>query len=252
MASTQFRVWFNGKEIPSYVVVQTVETTALPSISNKLTTVPGAYGAVRTGIEIGEKTIEMAVTIIPPTDKTLSETIRDLAGWLSGDSFRGGELLISEDMEVRYNAFVDSAVKVSDLIVAGQGVIRFIVPSGFGVGKTVTGTVNLSAGASMLIDYQGTAPSYPIIEWTPSSNIALTTVFFRVGTDIIFTLYSAFNAGEKVVVDMGKRNVTIAGNSGLSKVPLTSEWLKFPKADNYSVTVSHAGLYTLSYTENWF
>lgn len=246
-----FKVWFNGCELPSYIRVQSVDTSVLPSLSHTLKNVTGAIGAIRTGFTIGEKEFSLKIKIVPEEGKSLSETMRDFAGWLTSSRFMQGDLRFSDNLEVVYSAYVKDAVDITDDIYVGSGTLKFVAPLGYGIGKSVTGSATLTAGGNLFVKYNGTAPSYPILTWTPTVSVGQEYVYIRIGSTAC-VLAGGLTAGQLVTIDMKNRKVTVNGTTAMDKVTLDSKWFNFPSKGDYYIVVSHAGTYSLTYTENWF
>lgn len=245
-----FYVNFNGIDIPDFIRVKAVNSTVLPEISTNYKNVAGGFGVLETGTTIGGKTISIDVIIVVPKGKTLLQAQRELAFWLKGDNFRLSPLVISDDCEMEYKAKVNGSVDISDLIFAGEGTIEFFVPSGIATSRYPKhGAVQ---GKSILVDYYGTADAFPVIEYTPTTNLTNTTIrFTHVEKGISVVLQGSVKAGETVLVDCNKKLVKKGGKLSLDMIDLSSRWLKISDRGINTISCNLEGTLKLSYKENW-
>ena len=138
---------FNGVSIPRFVKVRAVSISALPSINTNLKGINAGYGAINGKTSLGEKYLKAEVSIVIPSGYSIQKCARELAVWLKGNNFDLCPLIVEDDAEIRYMAKASSSVDIADLIVAGQGSIEFVIPSGCGESvnqKTATGTPKAS------------------------------------------------------------------------------------------------------------
>ena len=203
-----FSVTFNGVSIPAFVKVRTVEFTVLPDISHSFRQIVGGIGLRETGTSIGGKKLKMKIIIVPTINKSLTEMSRELAYWLRGNNFKACSLVVSDDSTMTYQAKVNASVDVSDLIYVGEGELEFIVPSGVGKTSTTVPISVVTASSKFTITYNGTAPTYPLINWTPSANLTGATINFTcVETGAVISLTGNFISGQKITIDCEKRVV---------------------------------------------
>lgn len=242
-----FNITFGGVSLPTYVKVRGVDISALPSISNNLVGTSGMDGALDGGTSLGEKIIRVRVVIIPPGGMSLLQSVRELSTWLYGVG-KLSELNISDDPQIFYQAKVNNSVDISDLLVAGEGEIEFVIPSGRGYKKTTT-PVSIS-GSRMVVTYSGTAPTYPVITWTPSADYNGAVTFTHIETGDVFSLKGLFKSGKKVTIDSSKRKVVVDNDVNMSVIQLSSRWIKLSGYGTHNIVANVTGEFTCTMREN--
>lgn len=213
---------FNGIDIPNFIKVRAVNISALPSVSTNLKANIGGYGVLSGNSTFAEKVISVDVSIVIPSRYTLQKCVRELAEWLMGDNFKLSPLIIKDDAEVYYMAKISNSVDISDLIFAGEGSIKFVVPSGVAVGneiKTYTGATKT------VFTYGGTIKAYPQIEATINSEISSGSVnIVNVKTGEKISLAGSFAVGDKITIDCSKHLVKVNDKIQLNMLSLDSQF----------------------------
>ena len=247
-----FYINFNGMDIPEFVRVKAVNTTALPEIKTNYKSVAGGFGVIDTGTTIGGKIIEIEFIIVLPAGMSLLRAERELGYWLMGNDFKLSPLVISDECELEYMAKVNGNVPVSDLMVAGEGTIEFFVPRGFATNRFIKhGAVDSNLKEAM-VDYYGTADSFPIFYFTPSRDYtkeSLRITHVNKGESIILT--GNFKEGEKITIDCNKKLVKVGDNLSLDLIDLNSKWVKISNRRINNFTYNLEGELSLDYFENW-
>lgn len=247
-----FKITFNNIDIPSFIKVRAVEFTVLPSISHNFKQVAGGRGLLEAGTSIGGKVLKMKILIVPEANKSLTEMSREFAYWLRGNNFKTSSLVISDESTMTYQAKVNTAVDISDLIFVGEGEVEFIVPSGVAKSNT-TVPVTINAGASKItVNYNGTAPTNPVITWTPSAtltNATLNLVCVETGHKVSLT--GNFTAGQTITIDCSKKVVKRGTSVDMKLVNFDSDWITLDGRSTYNITWNQAGTYTCSCDEYW-
>lgn len=100
-----------------------------------------------------------------------------------------------------------------------------------------------------MLAYNGTAPSQPVITWTPSST-ATTTLTMTCGSNTV-SLTGTFTNAVPVVIDCKNRMVTIGGTVNQKVINFSTKWLEFESRETFTISVDKAGSYAVSYSENW-
>ncbi|MFT8313242.1 MAG: distal tail protein Dit [Clostridium sp.] len=245
-----FKVTFNGLDIPSFIKVRTVDFAVLPSITHSFKQIAGRIGAMETGTSIGSKPLKMKILIVPEDGKPLTEMARELALWVRGNNFKTCELVVSDDKQVTYQAKINTSIDITDLIFAGEGELELIVPSGMAKGIDVDETVTFSTGGgSFMLAYNGTAPSQPVITWTPSST-ATTTLTLTCGDNTV-SITGTFTNAAPVIIDCKNRKVTVGGTVNQKVINFSTKWLEFESRGTFTISVDKAGSYAVSYSEYW-
>lgn len=246
-----FNINFNGVDMPSFLKVKAVNTSLFPEISHNFKEVAGSKGVKEAGTSFGAKEIKVDFIIVVPKDKNLMQMERELSYWLMGNSFKTSPLIISDEPDLMYMAKVKDAVEVKDALFTGDGTITFVVPSGMASNRFEKhGAV---AGKEINIYYNGTAETYPVIEFTPTQdymNQVLKVVEVKTGNAVI--LQGTFKANEKVIIDCSKRLVKVGGKLALSMISLESDWIKIEGRGLHKITLNLDGKIDCIYKENWF
>lgn len=245
-----FNITFNGVSMPSFVRVKTVDFTVLPDISHNFKQVTGNVGLIEAGTAIGGKTLKMSIMIIPDSGKSLTDMSRELAYWLRGNNFKTSSLVISEESTMTYQAKVNTAIDISDLIFVGEGELEFIVPTGIAKSSVAVGVV---VGTNIVITYNGTAPTKPVIQWTvpaPLTGATLTLTCTETGQSVSIT--GTFATNDVIIIDCKNKYVKKNGVVDMTLVNFSSKWISLPSRGTYNITKSQAGTYTCSTDNNWF
>ena len=247
-----FKITFNGADIPSFIKVRTVDFAVLPTISHSFKPIAGGRGLLEAGTSIGEKTLKMKIVIVPTDGKSLTDMARELAYWLQGNNFKLCDLVISDDSTKMYRAKINNAVDISDLMYIGEGELEFVVPSGVAKGTELTGSQVSTGADTFIIMYNGTAPSRPIITWTPSSTLTGVTINFTcVETGKLISLTGTFTSGVAITIDCEKKVVKRGAVVDMKLINYTSDWITLPSRGTYNITWNQAGTYTTSCKEYW-
>lgn len=246
-----FNINFNGVDMPSFLKVKAVNTSLFPEINHNFKQVAGSKGVKEAGTTFGAKEIEIEFIIVVPKNKNLIQMERELSYWLMGNNFKTSPLIISDEPDLFYMAKVKDATKVKDSIFTGDGTITFVIPSGIASSRFEKhGAV---AGREIDIYYNGTAETFPVIEFTPTQNYTNQTLrIVDIGTGKAVILQGSFNINEKVTIDCNKRLVKVGGKLALSMISLESDWIKIEGRGLHKITLSLDGKIDCTYKENWF
>lgn len=229
-----YRVYFNGIPMPSFVKVHNVDFVDLSlPVSGKPT----------------EKTFTLTVSLVDKA-KSIHEMARELSMWLRGDNFALSPLSFSDNEDVTYMAAVKTAPVIKDLLYLGQTVIEFSVPSGAGFGKTkaVAGT----NAAQIAVDNEGTVPTFPVIQVTPTNTNSAQVPFTITDsvTGRVIRLKGPIKAGEVITIDCNKKVVKRGNKVDMLLIQYNSDWLKFDRAAHV-ITVDLPCKINVAYTERY-
>lgn len=219
---------FNGVDIPNFVRVKAVNISALPSINTNLKGSMAGFGVLSGKTSFEEKTITASIIIVIPEGYTLQKCARELAVWLKGNNFELSPLILKEDADVRYMAKASSSVALSDLLVAGEGEIEFVIPSGCGESiseKSVSGTTKAS------VNYTGSIRAFPVIEVTVGGTASTVTITHVQKGNSIF-LNGSFKSGDKILIDCGKHLVKVNGKVHMDMIGITSKFIELDSGIN--------------------
>lgn len=219
---------FNGVSIPRFVKVRAVSISALPSINTNLKGINADYGAINGKTSLGEKYLKAEVSIVIPSGYSIQKCARELAVWLKGNNFDLCPLIVEDDAEIRYMAKASSSVDIADLIVAGQGSIEFVIPSGCGESvnqKTATGTPKAS------VKYSGSHRAFPIIEVTVGGTASAITIN-NVQKGCAVFLNGSFKSGDKLYIDCSKHLVKLNNEVHMELIGLSSKFIELESGTN--------------------
>lgn len=223
-------ITFNNNKIPAFVRVQKVHVQTLPSIGVNLKSIVGSSGCLAGHTTLGEKKIICDVIVVMPTGYTLQKCSRELAVWLRGDNFKLSPLIISDDKEVRYWAKVNASVDLTDLLVAGQGTIEFVVPSG---DCEAVEDVNVSGSNSITVNNTGTKEVYPVINLRIGKAVTEGTVLLQnTTTGDSLSLFGTFKAGDTFTIDCNKNLVKKGDTLAMNMLSLTSKFFNLQLGKN--------------------
>lgn len=227
---------FNGVDIPSFVKVRAVNVSALPSLNPNLKGNMAGFGVLAGKTTFNEAYISIAFSIVIPSGYTLQKCSRELAIWLKGNDFDLSPLIIKDDASIRYMAKVSSSVDISDLIFAGEGEIKFVIPSG--VGEAVVEKIS-SATNKATITYSGSQKTFPIIEITLGANAsAVTITHIQKGVSIF--LNGTFILGDKIYIDCNKHLVKVNNQLHMEMIGVTSKFIQLDGGLN-EISCSNTG-----------
>lgn len=164
----------NGIDIPSFVKVNKVEFSILPTIKNNTLSVRGRKGVYLFGQEIGERKISVDVTIHSLPNQVMLQT-RDLAEWLYHEE--AVKLVIADEPEKYYMVVPDGDTNISEVVSIGQGKITFLCTEPFAYGLDRVYENNTIVGTEpFYFDVDGTAETFPTIELSVKEDISNITV----------------------------------------------------------------------------
>lgn len=240
---------FNGNKVPEFVKVQAVNIQVLPMIESNLKTIVGSSGRLAGRSSLGEKLISCDVVIVIPDGYTLQKCARELAVWLRGDDFRVSPLIITDDADVRYMAKVNNSAELSDLLVAGQGTIEFVVPSG---DSESVNTTTVSGTNSVTVNNQGTKVVYPVITATLGTAVTNGTINVKNNTTgNKVTLHGTFKAGEVLTIDCDKHLVKRGDTLDISMLNIESHFFGLKEGNNVIQCDNNSTKITVTYRKKF-
>lgn len=221
---------FNGKKVPSFVRVQSVNVQTLPTIETNLKSIVGSSGRLAGRTTLGEKVITCSVVIVIPSGNSLQSCARELAVWLRGNDFKLSPLIITDDADVQYMAKINNSVDLSDLLVAGQGTLEFVVPSGDS--ESVNETTN-SGTDTVTVTNSGTKITYPSFKITVGKAVTDGVITLRnTSTGDSLSLLGTFAVGDVLTVDCSKQLVKKADVVAISMISLSSKFFELREGEN--------------------
>lgn len=238
---------FNGVSIPSFIKIRAVYVSALPTINTNLKGNTAGFGSLCGKTAFGETYLKADISIILPKGYSLQKCARELAVWLKGNNFELSPLIVEDDAGIRYMAKASSSVDISDLVVAGEGTLEFVIPSGCGESvseKTATGTPKAS------INYQGSQRTFPVIEVTVGGTASIVTINHVQKGHAIY-LNGSFKSGDKIHIDCSKHLVKVNNVLHMEMIGLTSKFIELHSgANEISCSVSGSAV-KVTYRERY-
>ena len=154
---------FNGKNIPSFVKVNNIVNSILPSISQTTMKINNKAGMVDFGNEIGTRSIQVMITIIADSITDLREKVRILANWLYYEEAK--KLYILEEPSIYYMAKFTGDSFLNEILSIGQGTLTFICNDPFGFGEEKTYSFFPTSSVPYGFLNNGNTETYPKIEF---------------------------------------------------------------------------------------
>lgn len=215
---------FDSVSSTTYLSVNRVRHSILPTLSPRSISVPGRAGAYDFGVDMGVREIQVDVTIKGTSMSDLRTKVRSIAGWLFKDVLK--PLTFSDEPSRTYYARVIGNTDLDDLMEAGQGTITFLCPSSFADGATQNLTIP-SAGGTLTND--GTAKTAPI--FTVTFTASSTNFKISKGSEFVYVLNNFVN-GNTLEVDCLRNVVKINGARAMDKLDLTSVFFVLDPGSN--------------------
>lgn len=171
-----FKVIFNNNSMPPFVKVANVINTVLPPVSQNTITVPGRYGAIPFGNELGARLISIEVILFSDALDNMPFYARQLAQWLYYTEPKRLEL--QDNVGKYYMAMFTGDSSIEELFSVGRTTLNFTCYDPLQYGDEMTVPINTTDVTK--VSNLGTAPSYPIIKFKVNKNLTGLTV---VGSD---------------------------------------------------------------------
>lgn len=160
----------DGKDLPSFVKVNSIEFSILPPITNNFLEVRGKAGAYHTSQDVGTRKITANITIVADRINGVIKATRDLAEWLYHKE--PVKLVLQDEPDKYYLAVPNGDTDITEMVNIGQGAIEFICTEPFAFGEEKTQSFELNENNDIAeIEVGGTADTYPQIEITVQDNI---------------------------------------------------------------------------------
>ena len=160
---------FNGIEIPSFVKVNNIANSILPSISQTTMKINGKAGMQDFGNEIGTRNIAVTITIIANDQSDLRMKVRDLAEWLYYEEEK--KFIDLSEPNIYYMAKFTGDSTLSEILHVGQGTLNFICNNPFAY-NTVERNYQFmpTENAPYGFENNGNTETYPRMEFEFTDN----------------------------------------------------------------------------------
>lgn len=221
---------YRGAALPSFVRVKSVNFMVLPTINLATTKIPQRTGLVYGCTTLGERKISLEVAIVKMDDRSPMELCEELAVWLRGTDLKGfseGELVLDDNPTKLFYAVVSSEVPISDLISVGEGTIEFLLANPYSYSTVMQNDVSYETPA-FTVNYNGTAPCYPIIKFTIATGITDPRIDDAVTGESI-KIVGSFSSGTTIEINCGSKKIKVNGVLAMDKIDLASDWIYLSK-----------------------
>ncbi|MGG5736728.1 distal tail protein Dit [Bacillus cereus group sp. IBL03679] len=148
-------------------------------IKRKLVRVPHRPGAFFIHTETEERRIDVPLVIKAKKDMVDLQKIKeDLADWLYTE--QPAELIFDDELDRTYLALIDGSVDLDEIVNRGKGVITFVCPMPYKLGKTNnhTFTQNWSTEITSYFTNKGSVEAPALIEMTAKKTSTFLDVWF--------------------------------------------------------------------------
>ena len=229
---------FNGYDFKNDLVVEYIDRTLLPPISNTTYKIPGKPGALLTSSDTGVGTISVKVRMFEPTRILTQALIRKVAGKLYYDTPKRLELRDEPD---KYNmAILGGDTDLEKFLHTGGTDLKFQLLDPYAYSKQET-TVALNTEFTN----PGTAAGYGIISFKASAG---SSVIIKSGLKELKVIFP-FVGTEVMEIDLEKELITMNGNNAMKYLSLDSDFFKIEPGKNMIEVISSIG--TVTFRSRW-
>ncbi|AZF88359.1 putative tail protein [Bacillus phage AP631] len=148
-------------------------------VKRRLVRVPHRAGALLLNTETEERRIDVPLVIKAKKDMAdLQKLKEDLADWLYTE--QPAELIFDDELDRTYLALIDGSVDLDEIVNRGRGVITFVCPMPYKLGKTNTHkfTQEWSTETTSYFTNKGSVESPALIEMTVNKPSTFLDVWF--------------------------------------------------------------------------
>lgn len=231
---------FNDINIPSFVKVNEIKLSVLPTISQTTLKVNGKAGSYDFGNEIGEREMEVAVSILADSPSDLRDKVRQFGEWLYYEEAK--KLVILDEADKYYMAKFTGGSDLDETLKLGQGTIKLAMYDPYIYGEEKVYPFNPTDSEPVPVLNSGGTDAFPQMKFeftkdTSDFSIISDDEFLLFGNPIDLETQVAKNTTPIV---MGEDMTTLNGwttasyiENGLVTAPFTT--------NGYSVTVTDFG-----------
>ena len=189
---------FNEQNIPSYVFVNDIRQSILPSISQNTIKINGRAGLIDFGNELAERTIEIDIMIFGGTLPQLQSRIRELSKWLYQDEAKKLVLLTESDKYYYAKLSQDTDLSIEGIQRNGMVTLIFICYDPFLYGEEKITDFSPTSIDPVQFTNNGSASTFPNIKLTLSSDVTNLNI---ISGDNALIFGQPDNAGSTQAVD---------------------------------------------------
>jgi predicted phage tail component-like protein len=228
--------------------VKDIKRSAVPSVENRLITIPSRDGAHYVGSNMGVRTITITFQVKEASSKTNLHTIVQTASaWLQPADNLLKVLTIDSDNGLYYMAKVDGKSDITEIYRYGYFSVLFICPMPYKLGTSRNYTLGVDAivnngdvGAPAIVTatFSATKTEFKIVE-DASGQFAWLTLAL-VNTDVL-------------AIDFDKQLCELNDANVMQYISTTSRFFNIPTGTStYTVTPSSDVVVTIAFVERWF
>ncbi|MDU1854565.1 MAG: phage tail family protein [Clostridium baratii] len=194
----KLRISLDGVANPDFMLITDINNPVLPSNKIDTITIPRRNGAIVQNAQLEPKVITVGFRIDNKGKHYNLETLkRQLAGWLSRAIEQEVELILGTEEKIKYNAIIEGEVNLERVFRDGEGSINFYCANPIGIGESHTLRIPIpqSSTTPIQVETMGTAPTYPVFEFTIAETLTNLTV--TSGDDFV-DLGTPLSIGEEI------------------------------------------------------
>lgn len=239
MVNFEHNIYFNGVPLPSFVIVKKIETPLLADIEN--TVVESDIGYKHKKIKFGAKSVKIDFSLERTGTLTDFNQQQELLRWIKGDDWKESKLVLPDNADCHYMAICNNAINIANEDIEGGGSIEFLICSPYRIAnKSRIININDLQNYSRL----GNVKIKPKIIFSITSDCSEIKLSLKNKQyDNFIRFKHNFLTGDKLVIDMKTKKVTVNDDLMMSILTLDS---KFHEIDNnlsnnkYSLDIGNA------------
>lgn len=163
---------FANKQLPSFVKINSMNHSILPTVTHKTESVLGRAGAYDFGVDLGMRKLTMNIQIIGANDTDIMNKATELAEWLFYEDLQ--PLIIQDEIDKMYMARISGDTQLTEIYSTGQGTLEFVCPNSYKEStslKTVSATP-VDINSVIAVRNEGSAKTFPKVELTLKQNVS--------------------------------------------------------------------------------
>jgi predicted phage tail component-like protein len=193
---------FNGVHSDSFFMVNRINRSIAPNVTENLVKVPRRAGSYDFGTEISERRFSIDVTLIEFTTEHLADKMRAITEWLIDGTDELKELKFDTDPDIVYRARFVGDSDLTTLGPTGTASLTFLAPDPHAYSPLIG--IEARSGSTM-INYGANAKGYPRLQFNVKEPITSLNIA-RLGPSGVEHLLLGSNASvEQSVVYKDKR-----------------------------------------------
>ena len=240
MVKFNHNIIFNGKPLPSFVIIKSIDTQILSDISN--TTIKRTIGYRHKKIEFGNKIISINFSLERIETLPLFEQQQELLKWVKGDNWKESKLILPDKPDTYYMAICNNKIDLANGDLESEGTIEFLVCNPYRIGNnTITLKINELQNYYGEIGSENIKPKiiFDITEDCTEIKLSIKNSDY----DNFIRFKHNFLTGDKLTIDMETKKITLNGEVKMQILTLDSKFHEFNndiKDNIYTLEVGNA------------